>query len=408
MRNFSRSQELFERAKKLVPGGVPGHQTPDLLVPGQSPCFIEKADGCRFWDVDGNEYIDYMCAYGPMIIGYKHPKVEEAVAEQKRKGDCFNLPSPIWVDLAERMVGLIAAADWVAFGKNGSDACNHAVRVARAHTGRKKIIMAQGSYHGIGPWCTPNTSGINDEERANVLTFPYNDIKALKGLVEANQNDVAAIIITPFKHEFAHDQEMPTEAFISGLREICQGDGPLLIMDDVRAGFRLHMEGSAEYIGLRPHLSCFSKAMGNGYPISACVGLKELKDSASQVFFTGSFFSGAEPIAASLATLDEMVGTEALAHTFRIGERLKQGILDQARSLGLEISYTGPVTIPFMIIEGDSGFEKNRIFCARAYQEGVFFHPYHNWFISAAHREEDIEETLEATQKAFEAVKKES
>jgi glutamate-1-semialdehyde 2,1-aminomutase len=408
MRNFSRSQELFERANRVVPGGFPGHQNPIMLVPGQSPCFIEKAEGCRFWDVDGNEYIDYLCAYGPMIIGYNHPKVEEAVDEQKKKGDCFNLPSPIWVELAERMVEVIVSADWVTFGKNGSDVCNHSIRVARAHTGKKTIIMAEGSYHGIGPWCTPNLTGITDEDRGNVLTFPYNNIEALKEILAAHSNDVAAIIISPFKHEFAHDQEMPTEAFVSGLTSICQDDGPLLIMDDVRAGFRLHMGGSAEYIGLKPHLSCFSKAMGNGYPISACVGLNDLMDAASQVFFTGSFFSGAEPIAASLATIDEMVRAGALEHTFRMGEKLKQGMLGQAESLGLEISYTGPVTMPFMIIKGEGEFRQNRIFCARAYQEGVFFHPYHNWFISAAHQDKDIEETLVATQKAFEAVREKS
>jgi len=408
MKKFFRSQELFERVNRVIPSGYPSHQNPLQLVHGQSPCFIERADGCRFWDVDGNEYIDYMCAYGPMILGYNNPKVEEAVAEQKKKGDCFNLPSPQWVDLAERMVGLIAAADWVTFGKNGSDACNHAVRVARAHTGRKKIIMAEGSYHGIGPWCTPDPTGIIDEDRVNVLPFPYNDVEVLKEIVETNKDDVAAIIITPFRHDYAHDQEMPTEAFINGLKRICQGDGPLLIMDDVRGGFRLHMAGSSELIGLKPHLTCFSKAMGNGYPISACVGLKELMDTASKVYFTGSFFSNAEPVAASLATIDEMVRTEALDHIFQMGEKLKQGMLDQAESLGLEISYTGPVTMPFMIIRGGKGFKNNRTFCARAYQEGVFFHPYHNWFVSAAHREEDIEETLVATQKAFEAVKKES
>ena len=405
MRTFTRSQELFEKANALVPGGYPHHQNPNTLVPGESPCFIERAEGCRFWDVDGNEYIDYMCAYGPMIVGYNNPRVEAAVAEQKKKGDCFNMPSPIWVDLAEAMVNLITAADWVTFGKNGSDVCTHAVRVARAHTGRKLVIKTDGGYHGIGSWCTPNANGITDDEKTDVLMFPYNDMEALRGLVDANKNDVAAIIISPFKHEYAKDQEMPTDAFINGLKEICQAGGPLLIMDDVRAGFRIHMGGSAESIGLRPHLTCFSKAMGNGYPISACVGLEELKETASQVFFTGSFFSGAETLAASLATIDEMVATDALEHTFRMGEKLKQGMLDQAKSLEMEVSYTGPVTMPFMIIKDENGFEKNKTFTAKAYQEGVFFHPYHNWFVSAAHREVDIEETLVATQKACEAAK---
>ncbi|MBI4765708.1 MAG: aminotransferase class III-fold pyridoxal phosphate-dependent enzyme [Deltaproteobacteria bacterium] len=405
MRLFTQSQKLWAEAQKLVPGGMPAHLSPQLLVRGQSPCFIERAEGCRFWDVDGHEYIDYMCAYGPMILGYNHPKVEAAVAAQKKKGDCFSLPSPLWVELAKRMVDLITAADWVTFGKNGTDVCNLAVRVARAHTGRSKILMAQGSYHGIGAWCTPIITGVTEEERLQVLSFPYNDPAALENLLKQHGPEVAAVIITPFKHETSHDQEMPTEAFISGLNTLTRPEGPLLILDDVRGGFRLDLRGSAEYIGLKPHLSCFSKAMGNGYPISALCGAKELMSSASKVFFTGSFFAGAEALAASLATLQEMVDSRSLEHIFRMGEMLKQGLLDQAASLGLKINYTGPVTIPFMTFEDDKKFEKSRAFCARAYQEGVFFHPYHNWFLSAAHQEEDIRETLLATQKAFEAVK---
>jgi len=405
MRVFTQSEKLWAEAQKLVPGGMPAHLSPRLLVPGQSPCFIEKAEGCRFWDADGNEYIDYLCAYGPMILGYNHPGVEAAVAEQKKKGDCFSLPSPLWVELAGRMVDLIASADWVTFGKNGSDVCNLAVRVARAHTKRKKIVMAKGSYHGIGAWCTPNPSGVIEEERIQVLTFPYNDAEALEGILKEHGSDVAAVIITPFKHETARDQEMPTEAFINGLNTFTRLEGPVLILDDVRGGFRLDMRGSAEYIGLRPHLSCFSKAMGNGYPISALCGAKELMPAASSVFFTGSFFAGAEALAAALATLKEMIDNNSLEHIFRMGEMLKQGLLEQAASLGLKIKYTGPATIPFMAFEGDKKFEKSRRFCAQAYQEGVFFHPFHNWFISAAHREEDIRETLQATQKAFKAVK---
>jgi glutamate-1-semialdehyde 2,1-aminomutase len=408
MRSFARSQAYYERAKKIVPGGFPAHQSPDSLVHGQSPCFIERAEGCRFWDVDGHEYIDYICAYGPMILGYNHPKVETAVADQKRKGDCFNLPSPLWVELAEYLVQLIPAADWVTFGKNGSDVCNHAVRIARAYTGRRIIAVARGSYHGIGSWCSPGNAGIRPEERMDVLTFPYNDPEALREMIKAHGDELAAVMVTPFRHDYARDQELPTPAFIDRLNELGRGNGPLLILDDVRAGFRFHMGGSAEYFGLKPHLTCFSKALGNGYPISACLGLKPLMEAASQVFFTGSFFSNAEPMAAALATLKEMIRSEAITRLFHLGEQLKQGLMDQARTLGIEISYTGPVTMPFMTIRDSQGFIKNRIFCARAYQEGVFFHPYHNWFLSAAHTEKDIEQTLEAAKKAFQAVREAS
>jgi glutamate-1-semialdehyde 2,1-aminomutase len=405
MATFEKSQALYQRARQVIPGGIPGHQTPALLIPQKSPCFIDKAEGCRFWDADGNAYIDFMCAYGPMIIGYNHPKVEEAVLKQSQKGNCFNLPSPLLVELAEYMVGLIPSADWAVFGKNGSDVTNYACQVARAHTGKKKIVMAAGSYHGIGAWCNPNPNGFTEEDRANVLTFPYNDIEALKNLVKAHRDEMAGLIVPPFRHDAFHDQEMPSQPFLQGLRDLCRPEGPVLIMDDVRAGFRLDLRGSAAYFDLIPHLNCFSKAMGNGYPISACLGAKELMPSAKKVFFTGSFFMSAVPMAAALATLKELAAARAVDHMFRMGEKLKQGLLGQAASLGLEIHYTGPVTLPFMTFADDPAFEKARTFCARAFQEGVFFHPIHNWFLSAAHGEAEIKQTLLATGKAFEEVK---
>ncbi len=406
MIGFERSQALFQRAQKVVPGGIPGHQSPRLLPRNQSPCFIEKAAGCRFQDVDGRVYIDYLCAYGPMILGYRHPAVEKAVEAQREKGDCFDLPGPIMVELAEHLVGMIDSADWVIFGKNGSDVTDFACQTARAHTHRKKILMAQGAYHGIGPWCNPNPTGMTEEERANVLTFPYNHTQTLRRLVAEHGDQLAGIILSPFRHDAFHDQEMPTEDFLQALRDLCRPEGPVLILDDVRAGFRLDLRGSAAYFGLQPHLQCFSKALGNGYPISACLGREELKPAAEKVFFTGSFFMAAVPMAAALATVKELQRIDAVSHMFRMGERLKQGMLEQARSLGLKINYTGPVTLPFLTFEEDRSFEKARTFCARAYQEGVFFHPIHNWFLSAAHQEEDIDQTLAATLKAFQEVKR--
>ncbi len=405
MKTFDKSQALYQRARNVIPGGIPGHQTPALLVPEKSPCFIDRAEGCRFWDVDGNAYIDYLCAYGPMVLGYNHPKVEEAAQEQRRKGSCFNLPSPLFVELAEYLVELVTSADWAVFGKNGSDVTNYACQVARAHTGKKKILMASGSYHGIGAWCNPNTTGITEEERVNVLTFAYNDIQTLRDLVDKNRNQVAGLILTPFRHDAFHDQEMPTDIFLQGLRELCRPEGPVLIIDDVRAGFRLDIRGSAAYFDLHPQLTCFSKAMGNDYPISACVGAEDLRPSAKKVFFTGSFFTSGVPMAAALTTLREMVETRAVEHMFRMGEKLKTGMLEQAKSFELKIKYTGPVTLPFMTFANDPSFEKAKTFCARAYQEGVFFHPIHNWFLSAAHGEPEIEQTLMVTRKAFEEVK---
>jgi len=405
MRTFDKSNQLFERAMNVIPGGIPGHQSPTLLVFGQSPCFIERAEGPRFWDVDGNEYIDYMCAYGPMVIGYNEPKVEAAFRAQSQKTDTGNLPSERYVELAERLVEIIPIADWSIFGKNGSDVTSYALRVARAQTGRSKIIMAEGSYHGIGAWCISFDTGIMPGERADILTFEYNDTEGFKRLVEENKDDVAGVIITPFRHDAFHDSEMPAPGFHETIRKTCDDIGAIFIVDDVRAGFRMHMGGSLEQFGVRPDLICFSKALGNGHPISACVGRNALKDAASQVFFTGSFFTSAAPMAAALATLEEMEANDSIKIMYERGEMLKDGMLDQADTHQQEVSYTGPETLPFMTFKSEDGWERAKLFCQECYQRGVFFHPFHNWFISAAHTEEDIKKTLEVTDAAFKLVK---
>ena len=152
---FSRSIELFDRATKIIPGGIYGHQSPALTVLGSFPYYVTKADGCRYWDVDGQEYIDYMCAYGPMVLGYNYPKVEDVVEKQRKLGDCFNHPTELMVELAEYLIEIIPVAQWVVFAKNGSDLTTWALQVAREHTGRKKIIMVSGTYHGTHAWCSP-------------------------------------------------------------------------------------------------------------------------------------------------------------------------------------------------------------------------------------------------------------
>jgi len=342
-----------------------------------------------------------------MILGYNHPKVERAAREQIEKVDTCNLPSERYVELAEKLVGIVPIADWAIFGKNGSDVTTYACRVARAQTGRSKIIMVEGCYHGIGAWCTSFTTGITPEEQINVLKFDYNDIDGFKRLVEENKEDVAGVILTPFLHEAFHDSEMPEPGFLEAVRKTCDNIGALFIVDDVRAGFRMHMGGSLEKFGVNPDLICFSKTLANGHPISACVGKDSIKDAASQVFFTGSFFTSAVPMAAAMATLDEMEATDAIGIMYERGEMLKEGMYDQADTHGQEIKYTGAETLPFMTFAAEDGWERSKLFCEECYQRGVFFHPFHNWFISSAHTEEDIKKTLDTTDAAFKRVKEE-
>ncbi len=398
---FTKSEELYTRARKVVPAGVYGHQSPRLLVEGSYPYFFSRGQGSHVWDADGNEYIDYICSYGPIVLGHRHPKVEEAALAQMREGNCFNGPTEIWVELAEHLVGITPFADWAVFAKNGSDVCTWAWEVAREHTGRSKIVRARGAYHGTHAWCTPMPGGTTPEDRANVLEFTYNDLADLQRVVGDNDGQVAAIIVSPFRHDAGQDQELPVEGFHQGVRQLCDEKGIVFILDDVRAGFRLHMGGSGEYFGVRPDLACYCKAIANGYPLSACVGREDLRRAAKHVFFTGSFFTSAVPMAASLACLREMQACAAVEHMRHVGTMLCRGLEEQAVAHGLAVTISGPPAIPFMSFKDDSGFERSRTFGAACAKRGVYVHPTHNWFLSAAHTEADIRRTLEVTDEAF-------
>ena len=402
---FTRSDALLARAQKVVPHGIYGHQSPKLLTLGSYPSFLARAEGCRFWDVDGNEYIDFMCAYGPMVVGYRNPRVEAAARAQAEKADCLNLPGDVWVDLAELLVDITPFADWAVFAKNGSDATTWSLAVARAHTGRPKIVMAAGTYHGVGAWCTPGLAGIPPSARADILTFAYNDVDDLKRVVDEHRGEIAGVIVTPFRHEAFHDSEMPVPGFLEGVRALCDQEDIVLIFDDVRAGFRLHLGGSGEYFGVRPDITCYCKAIGNGYPLAAGLGRDYLRGAAEQVFFTGSYWTAYVAMAAGIATIETLRDEGGIERMDAMGKRLREGLDQQARSLGLAVHQSGPPAIPFMTFVGDATFEKNRLFCGECARRGVFFHPHHNWFLSAAHTEADIDETLGVTEVAFKAVK---
>jgi len=403
---LTETQTLFERALKVVPGGIHGHQSPAMLVAGAHPYFFERGLGCRVWDVDGNEYIDYMCSYGPIVLGHQHAKVEEAARRQAADGHCFNGPGRVWVELAEHLVGLTPFADWAAFAKNGSDVCTWAIAVARRHTGRSKVVMAEGAYHGAHAWCTPAPAGVTPEDRSNVLTFTYNDPDSLRAVLDREGGCVAAVIVTPFRHDAFHDQELPRDGFLAGVRALCDEFGAVLVLDDVRAGFRLHLGGSGELFGLRPDLSCYAKAIANGYPLSACVGREALRQAARDVYFTGSYFTAPVPMAAALACLREMEAGGAIDHMHDVGTLLRRGIDEQATSHGIPITYSGPPAMPFLTFREDHKFGRSRLFAAACAQGGVYLAPYHNWFLSAAHSEADIRKTLDVTDGAFAEVRR--
>lgn len=390
---------LFARADAVIPGGIYGHVSPAAAVALASPYYAERAEGARYWDVDGREYLDFMCAYGPIVLGYAHPEVEAAVDAQRARGDAFNHPTERTVELAERLVSLIDFADWAVMAKNGGDMTTWAIRVAREHTKRPKILRVQGAYHGVDPWCAQSPGGVIASDVAHIHSFAWNDAQGVLDLVRQHTGKVAGIIVTPYHHPVFSDQIEPEREFVTAIHDICAREGIVLIVDDIRAGFRLSVHGSHGTYGWQPDLACYCKALGNGYPVSATVGEKALRVAASKVFLTGSYWNGAAGLTAALKTLEILERDAVPAALERAGKRLCDGLIALGEKHGLPMKATGPGCAPFVRIADESNFQKQQAWTIAAMQPqadtpAAFFHPHHNWFVNAAHTDAEIDLAL--------------
>lgn len=399
----ARDIELRARASKVVPGGMWGHLDAARL-PSAYPQFFARGEGSALWDVDGNRYVDFMCSWGPNLLGHHHPEVEEAAERQRRLGDCLNGPAEVMVELAETFVDTIAHADWVLFQKNGTDATTSCVTIARAATGKRKVLVAKGAYHGAVPWCSPSLVGVTAEDRAHILSYIFNDIETLEAAVREAGDDLAAIVVSAYRHDLGFDQELPTQDFARAARRLADARGAVLVIDEVRAGLRLHAAGSWEPLGVRPDLAAWSKAIANGYPLSAVTGSDWLRKAASRVPITGSFWAGAVAMAASLATLKIVERDDVPSRLAHLGQLLRDGLETRSRQFGVSIRQSGPAQMPTVLFNDDDQFVKGSTFCNAALSKGVYFHPKHNMFLCAAHTEADIAMALEAAEHGFAAV----
>jgi glutamate-1-semialdehyde 2,1-aminomutase len=393
---------LRRRAAQVIPGGLWGHLDAARLPAGY-PQFFRSAEGCRLTDVDGHQVIDFMCSWGLIVLGHRHPAVEAAAARQAALGDAMNGPGEVLVELAEALVALIPAAAWCLFQKNGTDATTACVTIARAGTGRRKILVARGSYHGAAPWCSPSLVGITAEDRTHILHYEYNDIASLENAVDRAEGDLAGILVAAFRHDLGRDQELPDPVFARRLRELADQAGAALILDEVRTGFRLALGGSWEALGVRPDLSAWSKAIANGHALAAVTGAERFRRAASGIFTTGSFWCAAVPMAAALATLAELRRLDGPAQMQAMGERLRAGLAAGAARHGLAVRQSGPPQMPLMLFEGDEDVARGNAFCAAALRAGAYFHPRHNMFLSCAHGPAEIDEALAAAEAGFAA-----
>jgi len=400
----SRDRELKERAWAVIPNGMYGHQSARML-PDAYPQFFSRADGAHLWDSDGNRYIDFMCGYGPNLFGYRHAEIDRAYIDQLSAGDTMTGPGAVMVELAEAFVAQVGHADWAMFCKNGTDATTMATTIARCHTGRRTIVLAKGAYHGAAPWCTPVRSGVTAEDRANQIFCDYNDVESLEAAVRAAGADLSAVIASPIKHDAFVDQASPLPEYARRARELCDAHGALLIVDEVRAGFRLARDCSWSPIGVQPDLSSWGKAIANGHPISALLGADKAREAASKIYVTGSYWFSAAPMAASLATLKLIRESDYLERTQGLGAQLRAGLEAAAASAGFGLRQTGPAQMPMVLFDDDADFAKGYFWCAAMLRRGVYMHPWHNMFICAAMTSDDVAAAIAAAEEAFDEMK---
>ena len=406
---YTKSREAFVRATKVIPSGVYGHLGPaeGCFVPVDAfPLFSERAEGTYFWDLDGNRFIDYMCAYGPNILGYRDPDVEEAAAKQRERGNCTTSPSTVMIDFAELLVDTVASADWAFFAKNGNDVTTLAVMTARAYTHRKKIVFFKGYYHGISPWTQKiDYSGIIEEDVVNNIYVDWNDIEALREVFYNNKGEIAAVIGQPYMHGNFKDNEMPLPGFWQEVRKLCDENGTVLVIDDVRAGFRLDIHGSDHYFGFEADLICFCKALANGYNVSALCGKEHLKNTVSGMSYTGSYWLSAVPFAAGIACIEKMKRLDIANLLQRKGEQLKSELESAAKEYGYNMIVSGATSLPYLRIAESEDLILHQRWIAECVRRGVFFTSHHNHFMNAAMTDEDIRLTGEVAREAFRIIR---
>ena len=394
------SRRHLERARKVIPGCAQTFsKSHTQYVQGTAPVFLTRGKGCHVWDVDGNQYIDYVQGLLPNILGYAHDDVNRAAAKQLADGHSFSLPHPLEIELAERLTRLIPCAEMVRFGKNGSDATSGAVRAARAFTGRDRIACC--GYHGWQDWYIGSTTrhaGVPQAVRDLTHTFRYNDLSSLQSLLEQHPGEFAAVIMEPMN--FVE----PEAGFLQGVKNLAHQHGALLIFDEICSGFHFGLGGAQKLLSVTPDLACFGKAMGNGFPISCVVGRADVMRVFEEIFYSFTFAGEVASMAAAMQVLDILEHTGALARMDSNGRILQDGIRAMAKEAGLagQIVCVGRPTwslLKFFNPDGtDSPLLKN-LFQQEAIKRGILFLATHN--LTAAHDSVAIHQTLEAYASVF-------
>lgn len=428
--NYDKSKAAYEAANKVIPGGVNSPVRAFRAV-GDYPIFIESGQGAHVTDIDGNELIDFICSWGPLIFGHNDPVVQEAVMSAVQKGTTFGMPTEIETLMAEKIVELIPSIEKVRMVSSGTEATMSALRLARGYTGRDKIVKCGGCYHGHADhlliqagsgaltFGVPSSPGVPENIAHETLTATYNDIDSFKALFAEYQNEIAAVIIEPIPGNMG--LILPEEGFLEALRELTKENGSLLIFDEVISGFRASLGGAQKRFDIMPDLTCLGKIIGGGLPVGAFGGRADIMDHLApvgDVYQAGTLSGNPLAMKAGYTTLCELQKRNPYADLDARAKRLKEGLAAAADAHGVRatINQVGSLLTVFFTDRPvhtyadaqTSSVDQYRIFFQALMAEGIHLPPsqFECWFISTAHTDADIEKTIQAAEKAFAAVAK--
>ena len=426
---MTKSEALFERAQTRIPGGVNSPVRAFKAV-GGTPRFMERSDGAYIFDADGNKYIDYVLSWGPMIMGHNHPQVRDAVVQTAQDGLSFGCPTEIEIELAERLCDLVPSLEQVRMTSSGTEATMSAIRLARGATGRDKIIKFEGCYHGHSysllikagsgalTFGVPSSPGVPDVLAQHTVTLPFNDLSALKEAFDQLGDEIACVITEPVTGNM--NCILPEPGYLEGMRELCSEHGAILIFDEVMTGFRFGTHCAQGHLGIDPDLTCLGKVIGGGMPVGAFGGKKDIMAHISPlgpVYQAGTLSGNPVAMASGLATMDIISQPNFYDDLFRHTTELCEGLQQVANEIGIPFTtnHMGSM-FGFFFTEDEkvtqypqvigANVERFNKFFHLMLNEGVYLAPasFEAGFMSSAHTDDDIADTIDAARRAFKAL----